>query len=84
MSRPAWGTAPIKCGNSKCDWTGTERDLITHPDDVGKFSQRSVCPKCRCDNYTFPRRKGISRHSLVTEVEPLNVKLQPTAKSVAF
>lgn len=58
-TRPAWGTAPIKCGNHKCDWTGTERDLIHHPEDEGKFCVRSVCPKCHCDDYTFPRRKRV-------------------------
>lgn len=72
MSRPAWGTAPIKCGNRKCDWTGTEHDLITHPEDTGKFRQRKVCPRCSCDNYTFPRRKRAATHRVVVEVTPIN------------
>ena len=65
--RPAWGEAPIKCGNRKCDWKGTERDLVPHPDDAGKFSVRKVCPKCLCDSYTFPLRKRVISASLVTE-----------------
>lgn len=75
MSRPAWGTAPIKCGNRKCDWTGTERDLIHHPDDAGKFSVRNVCPKCHADSYTFTRRKRVASCQLVTETLPPNAKL---------
>lgn len=80
MSRPKWGTAPIKCGNRKCDWTGTERDLIHHPDDAGKFSVRNVCPKCHCDSYTFPRRKRTATHRLVAEITPSNAN---STKSVA-
>lgn len=68
MSRPAWGAAPIKCGNRKCSWTGTERELITHPDDAGKFCRRNVCPLCHCDSYTFPRRKRTATYRLITEV----------------
>lgn len=66
MSRPAFGTAPIKCGRRSCDWTGTELDLIPHPEDAGKSEVRSVCPKCHCDSYTFPRRKRIHSAQLVT------------------
>ena len=60
MTRPQWGAAPIKCGNRKCKWSGTERDLILHPEDAGKFCARNVCPKCHCDSYYFvkPEKEG--------------------------
>ena len=73
MSRPPYGTSPIKCGNSKCDWTGKETDLIHHPDDAGKFSMRNVCPNCHCDEYTYPRRKRVHSVRLVTETTNLEV-----------
>lgn len=56
--------------------TGTERDLIHHPEDAGKFSVRNVCPKCHCDSYTFPRRKRTATHRLVTETTPSNAELR--------
>jgi hypothetical protein len=71
MSYPKYGTSLIKCAGRGCDWTGLETDRITHPDDVGKFSQRNVCPKCHHTDYTFPRskRRGLCR--IETEVSPL-------------
>ena len=65
--RSAWGTAPIKCAKTGCGWAGTERDLIFHPEDAGKFSVRHVCPKCHGEHYIFPRRKRSGYASLVTE-----------------
>jgi hypothetical protein len=75
--KPAWGTAPIKCGNRKCDWAGTEKDFIHHPADAGKFSVRKVCPVCYCDRYTFTRRKRVISAQLVTEITPKQQESQP-------
>lgn len=52
MSRPDWNTAPIKCANRKCDWTGMEADLDTvDTDEIGTWDL--VCPKCGCKSYSF-------------------------------
>ena len=48
--RPAWNTAPIRCGRSKCKWRGYEGDLI---DERRKQWTQKVCPECGCDEYIF-------------------------------
>lgn len=70
MSYPEYGKSPIRCGNRKCDWTGTERDLIDHPDDAGKFAVRSVCPTCQCESYRFIRRKRVTEVGATSKVTP--------------
>ena len=30
--RPAWNTAPIRCGRSKCKWRGYEGELMADPE----------------------------------------------------
>lgn len=47
---PAWNTAPIRCGRSKCKWRGYEGELI---DERQKEWTQAVCPECGCDEYTF-------------------------------
>lgn len=68
MSRPAFGTSPIRCARRGCDWKGKEGDRIVHPDDAGKFAQRLVCPACHHTDYTFPRRKRVVVARLEREV----------------
>ena len=49
--RPAFGTAPIRCGRTKCKWRGFE-DLLA--DKAGKHGMtHRVCPLCDCDSYMF-------------------------------
>jgi len=48
--RPAFGTAPIRCGRTRCKWRGFET-LLTDKMD-GMFT-RKLCPLCGCDSYMF-------------------------------
>ena len=54
---PAYGTAPIKCGSRKCNWTGTEHGLASVPHKKFKNATQSVCPKCGCASYYFIEAK---------------------------
>ena len=45
-NRPAWGTAPIRCGDARCKWRGFEGDLK-------ESCSIKVCPTCGCDSYMF-------------------------------
>lgn len=58
--RPAYGTAPIRCGKTKCKWRGMETDLarVPHKKFAGVTSQ--VCPTCGCDSYMFMTEKEIA------------------------
>ena len=65
--RPAWNTAPIRCGRSKCKWRGYEGELI---EERRKEWVQNVCPECGCDEYMFmttgeikawERKKAIAR-----------------------
>lgn len=47
---PAFGTAPIRCGRSRCPWRGFETLLAEHLE--GSWT-RKLCPLCGCDNYSF-------------------------------
>jgi hypothetical protein len=62
MSRPAWGTAPIRCGKMKCKWRGYETDLVSVPhkklSHLGVSS--SVCPACGCDSYMHMTEREIA------------------------
>lgn len=55
MTRPAWNTAPIRCGKMKCKWRGYEDGLVSIPHkrikSLGLTAQ--VCPICECDSYMF-------------------------------
>ena len=49
-SRPAWNTAPIRCGRTKCKWRGYEGELIY---ERQKEWTQAVCPECGCEEYMF-------------------------------
>jgi len=49
-SRPEFGTAPIRCGRTRCKWRGFETLLADKKD--GMFT-RKLCPVCGCDSYMF-------------------------------
>lgn len=52
--RPPYGTAPIRCGKTKCKWRGLETDLKDVPAMFGGITgSRKVCPTCGCDSYSF-------------------------------
>lgn len=60
MSRPAWGTAPIRCGKTKCKWRGYETDLASVPHKKFVSARQSVCPVCGCDSYMFMTQREIA------------------------
>lgn len=62
MSRPAWGTAPIRCGKTKCKWRGYETDLVSVPHKriKGMGLTAQVCQKCGCDSYMFMTEREIA------------------------
>ena len=52
--RPAFGTAPIRCGKTKCSWRGYETELKQTPGTIGGMRcTTSTCPKCGNDEYMF-------------------------------
>ena len=52
--RPPFGTAPIRCGRTRCKWRGYETDLKKAPGTIGGVSCTcNVCPTCGCDSYSF-------------------------------
>lgn len=52
--RPPFGTAPIRCGRTRCSWRGYETDLKNVPGTIGSLRcTRSACPTCGCDSYSF-------------------------------
>lgn len=52
--RPAFGTAPIRCGRTRCSWRGLETDLKQMPGLMGGLRcTTSVCPTCGNDDYMF-------------------------------
>jgi hypothetical protein len=56
--RPKWGTAPIRCGRTRCKWRGYEGDLA--PRYSGSITRTHVCPDCGCDCYMFMTEKEIA------------------------
>ena len=48
--RPAFGTAPIRCGKTRCKWRGFETQLADKK--AGMFTFK-LCPLCQCDSYMF-------------------------------
>jgi hypothetical protein len=50
-TRPAFGTAPIRCGKTRCKWRGFETLLSERPGKHGMTHK--VCPACGCDSYMF-------------------------------
>ena len=54
MERPAFGTAPIRCGRNRCSWRGYETDMEKVPSTIGGVRcTTNVCPTCGCDSYSF-------------------------------
>lgn len=58
--RPAWGTAPIRCGKTKCKWRGYETDLVQVPHKKFSGVRQSVCPTCGCDSYMHMTEREIA------------------------
>ncbi|ABX36092.1 hypothetical protein Daci_3456 [Delftia acidovorans SPH-1] len=51
---PPFGTAPIRCGRTRCSWRGYETDLNKVPGTIGGVSCTCIaCPTCGCDSYSF-------------------------------
>lgn len=52
--RPPFGTAPIRCGRTRCKWRGYETGLKQAPSTIGGLRcTQSVCPSCGHDEYMF-------------------------------
>ncbi len=58
--RPAYGTAPIRCGKMKCKWRGYETDLSEIPHPKWQNATQLVCPTCGCDSYMHMTEKEIA------------------------
>lgn len=69
--RPAWGTAPIRCGKAKCKWRGYETDLVDAPHKriKGMGLTSKVCPMCRCDSYMHMTEREIAAWKRATATE---------------
>lgn len=55
--RPAFGTAPIRCGKARCKWRGFETLLVDSEKRDGMTYK--LCPLCGCDSYSFMTRGEI-------------------------
>ena len=51
--RPPFGTAPIRCGKTRCKWRGFETDLAQVPHPTIRSATQCACPACGCDSYMF-------------------------------
>jgi hypothetical protein len=62
VERPAHGTAPIRCGKTKCKWRGYETELVPVPHKriKGLGLTANVCPACGCDSYMFLTEREIA------------------------
>lgn len=56
QERPQFGTAPIRCGKTKCKWRGFETELREVHN--ARWTQH-VCPTCGCESYSFMTPKEI-------------------------
>jgi DNA-binding CsgD family transcriptional regulator len=52
---PEYNTHPIRCGNTRCVWTGFETQLARKPMIYtgGIKAERGICPRCSCESYVF-------------------------------
>lgn len=75
--RPAYGTAPIRCGKRKCKWRGLEAELAREPHKELAGMTSQVCPTCGCDSYMFMTEKEIAAWKRAT------TKVQPEAAPTA-
>lgn len=55
--RPAFGTAPIRCGKTRCKWRGFETMLVDSEKRDGMTHK--LCPLCGCDSYSFMTEREI-------------------------
>lgn len=52
QERPAYNTAPIRCGKMKCKWRGYEGELSNVPSKkFGPGVKDKVCPVCGTHGY---------------------------------
>lgn len=52
--RPPFGTAPIRCGKTKCSWRGFETEMKEVIGALhGVRCTFRVCPTCGNDDYMF-------------------------------
>jgi hypothetical protein len=59
--RPAYGTAPIRCGKRKCSWRGYEGDMVSVlSKKFGPGVTDKVCPTCGENGYYFMTEKEIA------------------------
>jgi len=54
--RPAFNTAPIRCGRTRCKWRGFEAMMAGKKEGM---LTRKICPVCGCDTYMFMTRGEI-------------------------
>lgn len=57
VDRPKFGTAPIRCGRTRCKWRGFENDLADGAKN-GLVAPK-LCPSCGCDSYSFMTEREI-------------------------
>ncbi len=54
MPYPAFGTAPIRCGRTRCKWRGLETELQEAPTTIGGMrATKRICPTFGCDSFMF-------------------------------
>lgn len=59
--RPAYNTAPIRCGKLKCKWRGYEGELVSVPSKkFGAGVTDKVCPVCGKNEYCFMTPREIA------------------------
>lgn len=59
--RPAYNTAPIRCGRMKCKWRGYEGELTSVPSKkFGAGVTDKVCPVCGKNEYCFMTPREIT------------------------
>lgn len=59
--RPAYNTAPIRCGRMKCKWRGYEGELTSVPSKkFGAGVTDKVCPVCGKNEYYFMTPREIA------------------------
>jgi len=67
MSRPAYGTAPIKCSRRACKWRGYETGLVPVPHKTISGVTSQVCPTCGCDSYYTMTDREMKAAGLTTK-----------------
>jgi hypothetical protein len=86
--RPAFGTAPIRCGKMKCKWRGYETDLSKmQKNKHGIQMSQNVCPSCGCDSYLFMTEKEIASWQLSLKKStalPCEATFKPVANGAGY